>query len=88
ALGVISRGKFIYKRCYWMAILEHGAPITPDSVFDVGSTSKQFTAACIALLARRRKLSLDDNIQKYLPEIPRYRHPVTIRHLIHHISGL
>ncbi|MHB0995059.1 MAG: serine hydrolase domain-containing protein [Elusimicrobiales bacterium] len=88
ALGVVSKGTFVYKRCYGMASLEHGAPITPDSVFDVGSTSKQFTAACIALLAMRRKLSLDDRIQKYLPEIPRYESPITIRHLIHHTSGL
>lgn len=88
ALGVVSKGKFIYMRCYGMASLEHSVPITPDSVFDVGSTSKQFTAACIAILARRRKLSLDDGIQKHLPEIPRYKYPVTVRHLIHHISGL
>jgi len=88
ALGVISKGKFIYKRCYGMADLEHGVPLTPDSVFDVASTSKQFTAACIALLARRGKLSLDDKIQKHLPEIPVYKYPITIRHLIHHTSGL
>ncbi len=88
ALGVISKGRFIHKRCYGMADLEHGIPLTPDSVFDVASTSKQFTAACVALLARRGKLSLDDRIQKHLPEIPEYDHPVTIRHLIHHTSGL
>jgi CubicO group peptidase (beta-lactamase class C family) len=88
ALGVISKGKFIYKRCYGMANLEDGVPLTPDSVFDVASTSKQFTAACVAMLARRRKLSLDDRIQKHLPEIPEYNYPITIRHLIHHTSGL
>ena len=88
ALGVISKGRFIYQRCYGMANLEHGVPLTPDSVFDVGSTSKQFTAACIILLAGRGKLSLDDRIQKYLPEIPVHKHPVTIRHLLHHTSGL
>lgn len=88
ALGVISKGKFIYKRCYGMADLEHGVPLTPDSVFDVASTSKQFTAACIAILSRRGKLRLDDPIRKYLPEIPAYKHPITIRHLVHHTSGL
>lgn len=88
ALGVVSKGRFIYKRCYGMADLEHRIPLTPDSVFDVASTSKQFTAACVTLLARRGKLSLDDRIQKHLPEIPVYDHPITIRHLLHHTSGL
>lgn len=88
ALGVIRNGRFIYKRGYGMASLEHGVPITPDSAFGVASTSKQFTAACVALLARRGKLSLDDKLQKHIPEIPVYKYPITLRHLIHHTSGL
>lgn len=88
ALGVVRDGKFLYARGYGMANLEHSIPITPDSVFDVASTSKQFVAACIAILARRKKLSLDDEIQKHIVEVPKYRYPVTIRHLIHHTSGV
>lgn len=88
ALGVIRGGDFIYKRCYGMANLEHGIAITPDSVFDVGSTSKQFVAACVAMLARRRKLSLEDEVQKHIPEMPRYSRPVRLRHLLNHTSGI
>lgn len=88
ALGVIRNGKFVCKRGYGMASLEHWVPITPDSAFGVASTSKQFTAACVAMLARRGKLSLDDKLQKHIPEIPVYKSPITLRHLIHHTSGL
>ena len=88
ALGVIRDGKLIYKRGYGMASLEHGAPISPDTVFRMGSVSKQFTAAAVALLAEDGKISLGDDVRKYLPELPAYEHPITIRHLIHHTSGL
>jgi CubicO group peptidase (beta-lactamase class C family) len=87
ALAIIKNGKIIYKRGYGMANLEHNIPISPKSVFYIGSTSKQFTAMCIALLAKQGKLSLDDDIQKYIPELPDYGTPITIRHLIHHTSG-
>lgn len=88
ALGVIQDGQFIYKRGYGMANLEHNIPITPSSIFRIGSTSKQFTAAAILLLAEEGKLSLDDDIRTYLPEFPDYGTPVTIRHLLHHTSGI
>jgi CubicO group peptidase (beta-lactamase class C family) len=88
ALGVIRNGEFVYKRGYGMANLEYNIPITPASIFWIASTSKQFTAMSIALLARQGKLSLDDDIRKYLPEMPQYERPVTIRHLIHHTSGI
>lgn len=88
ALGVIRNGEFVYKRGYGMANLEYNIPISPTSVFWIASTSKQFTAMSIALLARQGKLSLDDDIRKYLPEMPQYQSPVTIRHLIHHTSGI
>lgn len=88
ALGVIRDGKFIYKRGYGMANLEYNVPITSTSIFRIGSTSKQFSAMCIASLEEEGKLSVDDNIRKYLPEIPDYGTPITIRHLILHISGL
>jgi len=71
-----------------MANLELGVPNSPTTIFDIGSTSKQFTATSIVLLARQGKLSLDDDIRKYIPEIPAYRRPVTLRLMLHHTSGL
>lgn len=88
ALGVIRDGRLIYARGYGMANLEHAIPITPQTVFDIGSTSKQFTAASILLLEQQGKLSLDDDIRRFVPEIPEYDRPITIRHLLHHTSGL
>jgi CubicO group peptidase (beta-lactamase class C family) len=88
ALAVIQNGEIVYKRGYGMANLEYDIPISPHSVFDIASNSKQFTAMCIVLLARQNMLTLDDELQKYIPEIPRYSHPITLRHLIYHTSGL
>ncbi|HJO03048.1 MAG TPA: serine hydrolase domain-containing protein [Acidobacteriota bacterium] len=88
ALGVIDHGKLVYARGYGMANLEHGVPITPTTVFRIGSTSKQFTAACIAILALEGEISLEDDIREYLPEMPEYPRPVTVEHLVHHTSGL
>lgn len=88
SLAVIHDGEIIYERGYGMANLEHDVPITPETVFRIGSTSKQFTAACIAILSLQGKLSLDDDIRKYLPELPAYEKPITVRHLVHHISGI
>jgi len=88
ALGIIKNGKLIYKRGYGMANLEHKIPISSTTVFRIGSTSKQFTAMCIVLLAEQGKISLDDDIHKYLSEMPEYESPITIRHLIHHTSGI
>ena len=89
ALGVVREGRLDYARGYGLASIEHGVPITPATVFDLGSVSKQFTAMAIVLLAQDGKLSLDDEIQKFLPEIPRYpAGAITIRHLLHHTSGL
>jgi CubicO group peptidase (beta-lactamase class C family) len=88
ALAIIKDGKIIYKRGYGMANLEHNIPITPTSVFRIGSTSKQFTASCIAMLDLQGKISLDDDIRKYLPELPKYEKPITIWHLVHHTSGI
>ncbi len=88
ALGVMRGGRLVYAKGYGLASIEMNRPITPSTVFDIGSVSKQFTALAVVLLAQDGKLSLDDEIQKYLPEIPRYSRPVTIRHLLHHTSGL
>ena len=88
ALSVIDHGKMVYSRGYGMASLEHGVPIRPDTVFDIGSTSKQFVAFCAALLELKGKLSLEDDIRKFLPEMTRYEFPVKVRHLIFHTSGI
>ena len=71
-----------------MADLDHDIPLSSESVFYIGSMSKQFTAVIIALLARQGKLSIDDDIRKYLPEMPQYERPILIRHLLHHTSGI
>lgn len=88
ALGIIQDGKLIYKRGYGMANLEHNIPITSKSIFRIGSTSKQFTAMCLALLEEEGKLSLADSLKKYFPQMPDYAEDITIRHLIHHTSGI
>jgi len=88
AVAVSRNGQAIATRAYGMADLEKGVPATPDSIYEAGSDSKQFTAAAILMLAREGKLSLDDDIRKYLPELPTYSAPVTIRHMLHHTSGL
>lgn len=88
ALGVIKDGKFVYKRGYGSANLDYNAPLSPESVFYIASTSKQFTAASILLLVRRGQVSLDDDIRKYFPELPKYEAPITINHLVHHTSGV
>ncbi|MEK7832667.1 MAG: serine hydrolase domain-containing protein [Acidobacteriota bacterium] len=88
ALGVIKDGKFVYKRGYGSANLDYNVPLSSESVFYIASTSKQFTAASILLLIRRGVISLDDDIRKYFPELPKYEATITVSHLVHHTSGL
>lgn len=88
AVAVMRDGKVVYKQGYGLADLEHGVPIVPSTVFNIGSMAKQFTAFAIALLEQEGKLSLDDDIRKHLPEMHDYGEKLTIRHLIHHTSGL
>lgn len=88
SLAVIQDSKIIYERGYGMASLDYDIALSPQSVFRIASTSKQFTAMSIALLAEEGTLSLDDDIRKYFPEFPEYDPPVTIRHLVHHMSGI
>src|SRR3954452_23486730 len=88
AVGVSRDGRILYQHGYGMANLETGTAIGPASIFHVASVSKQFTATAIMLRAEDGKLSVDDNIRKYLPEIPDYGTPITIRHLLTHTSGL
>jgi CubicO group peptidase (beta-lactamase class C family) len=88
ALGVIKDGKLIYSNGYGIADLEHDIDITSSSVFYIGSVSKQFVTFSILLLEEQGKIDLDDSIQKYLPDFPDYGKPLTIRHFIHHTSGI
>lgn len=88
ALGIYHEGEMLYARGYGMSNLEHDVPIAPDSVFHVASISKQFAAHCIVLLAKEGRLSFDDDVREYLPDVPDYGQKITIRHLIHHTSGL
>jgi len=88
ALSVMKDGHVIYKHGYGMANLDHNVTITPSTVFHVASMSKQFAAASIVLLAQQGKLSLDDDVRKFIPELPDFGSRITIRHLIHHTSGL
>ena len=88
AVGVAQGGKPILEKSYGMADLEHDVANTPDTIFEAGSVSKQFTAAAVLLLAQEGKLSLDDPARKYLPELPDYGAPLTIRHMLQHTSGL
>src|SRR5579863_326831 len=87
ALGVVRDGEFIYKKGYGTASLELGVPITPQSVFYMGSVSKQFTAASVVLAAEQGYLSLDDDVRKYVPELPSYGKTITLREMLHHTSG-
>ena len=88
AVVVLKNGKVVHQQGYGMANLEYGVPITSTTIFDVASVSKQFTAMAIAILAKQEKISLDDDIRKYMPDIPDFGKTITIRHLLHHTSGL
>ena len=88
AVAASRDGRTIYEAGYGMANLETGTPITPASIFHSASVSKQFTATALVLLARDGKLSLDDDVRTYIPELPDYGHRITLRHLLHHTSGL
>ncbi|HSW31070.1 MAG TPA: serine hydrolase domain-containing protein [Longimicrobiales bacterium] len=88
ALSVMRGGAPVYERGYGMANLEHGIPITPHSVFHVASVSKQFTAMAVELLVNEGKVSWDDDVRTYVPEVPDFGTPLTLRHLVHHVSGI
>ena len=88
AVAVARDGKLLYAKGYGLANVEQNVSITPDSVFDIGSTSKQFSASSILLLEKLGKLSINDDIRKYIPELPAYGKPITILNLLNHTSGL
>jgi CubicO group peptidase (beta-lactamase class C family) len=88
AVAIVREGGVIYKRGYGTANLEYDIPITTRSIFDIASVSKQFAGFAIATLSHEGKLSLDDDIRTYLPDVPDFGNTITIRHLLHHTSGL
>ena len=88
ALAIFENGKIAYERGYGMADLEHDTPITPETVFYIGSVAKQFTAMAAALAILQGRLGPDDDVRRYVPELPDYGRPIAVRHLIHHTSGL
>jgi len=88
AVLIVKDGKVIFKNGYGLANLEHDIPITPATVFDIASVSKQFTGFAISTLIQQGKLSPDDDIHKYLPDVPQFAQSITVANLIHHTSGL
>lgn len=88
AIGVMQNGEVIYSKAFGLASLEYQVPNTAQTVFNVGSVSKQFTAMAMVLLHERGLLSIDDDIRKYLPDMPDFGHTITIRHMLHHTSGM
>ncbi len=88
AVAVAQHGLTVLSRAYGMADLEHGVPNTPATIFESGSVAKQFTSAAIVLLAMDGMLALEDDVRKYVPEVPDYGVTITLRHLMTHTSGL
>lgn len=88
AVGVINNGEYIHKRGYGLANLEQNISIDENSIFRIGSISKQFTAMAIAILEEKGLLAFDDEMQKHIPDLIDYGEKVTINQMIHHFSGL
>ena len=88
AVAIVKNQEIVFKKGYGMANLEYNVPITPSSIFHIASESKQYVAFCMLLLEQQGKLSIDDDIRKHLDYIPDFGRKITIRHLIHHTSGL
>ena len=88
AVAVSQHGQLVVNRAYGLADLERNVPITPQTVFDVGSVVKQFVAAAVLLLVEEKRLSLSEDVRTYIPELPDYGHRVTLDHLLTHTSGI
>lgn len=88
AVGIYHEDEMIYTNGYGEANLDHGIPNKPETVFYIGSVSKQFAAAAIAILADMDEISLDDNINKYIDEMPEYDEPIRVKDLLYHTSGI
>lgn len=88
AAAVSLNGELVFEKAFGLADLEHNVPNTPQTIFESGSVAKQFTAAALVLLQQDGKLNLDDPVRKYIPELPDYGAPLTIRHMLNHTAGL
>lgn len=88
AIGIMQKEKIIYSKAFGLASMEYQVPNTTETIFNSGSVSKQFTAMGIVLLHEKGLISVDDDIRKYLPDLPDFGHTITIRHMLHHTSGL
>ncbi|HET6854759.1 MAG TPA: serine hydrolase domain-containing protein [Pyrinomonadaceae bacterium] len=88
AAAVSLNGDVVFEKAFGLAELEHNVPNTTQTIFESGSVAKQFTAAALVLLQQDGKLSIDDPVRKYIPELPDYGSPLTIRHLLNHTAGL
>ena len=88
AAAVSLNGETVFEKAFGLADLEHNVPNTAQTIFESGSVAKQFTAAAVVLLQQDGKLNLDDPVKKYIPELPDYGSPLTIRHLLNHTAGL
>lgn len=88
AVAVIKEGKVVFQKSYGYSNYEHDIPFTSSTVFDFASVAKQFTGFAVALLVKDEKLSLNDDIRQYLPEVPDFGETITIEHLLHHMSGI
>jgi len=86
-VGVIKGGTLTFAKGYGSANLTYGIPFTPETPTNIGSSSKQFTGFAICLLASRGKLSLDDDVRKYIPELKDFGKKITLRHLLSHTTG-
>src|SRR5690349_6718870 len=88
SLGVVRNGQIVKASGYGLANLELNSPATPQTVYEIGSMTKQFTATAVMMLVEENKLHLDDSVTKYFPEAPESWRPITIRHLLSHTSGI
>lgn len=88
AVGVSLNGESVFEKAFGLAEMEHNIPNSAQTIFESGSVAKQFTAAALVLLQQDGKLDLDDPVRKYIPELPDYGAPLTIRHLLNHTAGL
>lgn len=89
AVALLARGaQVLHRAAYGLADLERNVSLLPDSVLDIGSVSKQFTAACVLLLVQDGAVALDDPVRKHVTEMPECMQPVTVRHMLLHVSGI
>ena len=88
AVGLVENGEYIHSKGYGLANLEHEIPIGMDTIFRIGSVSKQFTTMAIAILEEKGELSFEDEMKAHIPDLVDYGEKVTINHMIHHYSGL